>query len=214
MEMLKSMKQTLIAQAQNQMGNLQAVDAKELGEVIDMIKDLEEAIYYCTIVKAMEEKEENSNSNEKYAMYYPIPPIDYYRDIDRDYGKMYYDGDGSSTSSSSDGNGVRHYAGYKYPKYHRDGDYYTPGEPRDYKEREYADFVMRDSREGRSPMSRKSYMESKEMHHDKSKQIQELEKYMQELSTDVVEMIKDASPEERQILQRKLQALSNKIEQA
>lgn len=29
---------------------------KELGEVIDMIKDLEKAIYYETVVKAMEEE--------------------------------------------------------------------------------------------------------------------------------------------------------------
>jgi hypothetical protein len=35
------------------MSNLQQVDAKELGEVIDMVKDIEEAIYYCTITEAM-----------------------------------------------------------------------------------------------------------------------------------------------------------------
>jgi hypothetical protein len=29
------------------------VDTKELGEAIDMIKDLEEAIYYCTVTEAM-----------------------------------------------------------------------------------------------------------------------------------------------------------------
>ena len=51
MERLKSMKDCLMAQAQSQMGNLHQVDAKELGEVVDMIKDLEEAIYYCTITK-------------------------------------------------------------------------------------------------------------------------------------------------------------------
>ena len=34
--------------------NLENVNTKELGEVIDMIKDLEEAIYYATITKAME----------------------------------------------------------------------------------------------------------------------------------------------------------------
>ena len=72
---------------------------------------------------------------------------------------------------------------------------------------------MRDNREGRSPMSRKSYMESKEMHHDKTKKIQELEKYMQELSTDIVEMIEDASPEEKQMLHKKMTALTSKIEQ-
>lgn len=38
-----------------------------------------------------------------------------------------------------------------------------------------------DPRAGRSYNSRKTYMEGKESHHDKTKQMQELEKYMQEL---------------------------------
>jgi hypothetical protein len=38
--------------------------------------------------------------------------------------------------------------------------------------------VMRDRREGKSPMSRKMYMESKEMHKDKNTQLHELEKYV------------------------------------
>jgi len=31
------------------MGDLRCVDTHELGEVIDMIKDMAEAIYYCQI---------------------------------------------------------------------------------------------------------------------------------------------------------------------
>jgi len=42
------------------MGNIQNVDAHELGEVVDMVKDIEEALYYCTITKAMDKKEEES----------------------------------------------------------------------------------------------------------------------------------------------------------
>lgn len=203
MEMLKNMKSTLVAQAQSQMGNLQNTDTKELGEVIDMIKDLEEAIYYCTIVKAMEEKD------DKQSMYYTMPRIDYARDVDKNYGKMYYDGN----SVGVGGNDNRSFVEYKYPRYYQDGNRQSAGESRNYLEREYAPFEMRDSREGRSPISRKSYMESKEMHHDKTKKIQELEKYMQELSTDVVEMIDGASPEEKQMLHNKLTALTSKIEQ-
>lgn len=72
---------------------------------------------------------------------------------------------------------------------------------------------MRDSREGRSPMSRRYYMESKSTHQDKAKQLKDLENYMQELTTDVTEMIDGASPEEKQLLQKKLATLSAKIEQ-
>ena len=44
MDRLYHIKDTLIAQIQAQMSNLQQVDAKELGEVIDMVKDIEEAV--------------------------------------------------------------------------------------------------------------------------------------------------------------------------
>jgi hypothetical protein len=40
-------------------------------------------------------------------------------------------------------------------------------------------------------------MEAKEMQKDKAMQMRELEKYMQELSSDIVEMIQDSSPEEK-----------------
>jgi hypothetical protein len=60
--------------------------------------------------------------------------------------------------------------------------------------------TMRDPREGRSASRRKMYMESKEMHQPKEKQIHELDSYMQELTGDITEMIRDASPEERQML--------------
>lgn len=49
------------------------------------------------------------------------------------------------------------------------------------------------------------------MHHGKTKQLQELEKYMKELSNDLVEMIEDASPEEKQYLGNRLSALATKI---
>ena len=70
---------------------------------------------------------------------------------------------------------------------------------------------MRDPREGRSYMSRKTYMESKEMGRDKLGSIQDLEHYMSELSEDITEMIHNASPEEKQLLQKKLSMLAQKI---
>lgn len=48
------------------------------------------------------------------------------------------------------------------------------------------------------------YMESKELHKDKTTQLKDLENYMQELSLDIAEMIDDASPEEKQMLQSKI----------
>ena len=71
--------------------------------------------------------------------------------------------------------------------------------------------MTRDRREGKSPMSRKNYMESKEMHQSKTTQMRELEKYLQELSSDIVEMIQDASPEEKALIEQKISALAAKI---
>ena len=78
MEQLKSIKQCLVGQVQSQLGDLKKTNTKELGEVIDMIKDLEEAMYYCSIIKAMEDsKEENesySNDIHRYTPYMEYAP--------------------------------------------------------------------------------------------------------------------------------------------
>lgn len=179
MEQLKTIKDSLIGVIQGQMGHLEQVDAKELGEVIDMVKDIEEAIYYCTITKAMEEKEKSGG--ERVHHHY------YNRDMDKEEGRMYYDNNmGGFSGNTSSNSGSRHYTELEYP-------------------------MMRDSREGRSPMSRRTYMESKEMHQPKTTQMKELEKYLQELSSDIVEMIQDASPEEKSFMEKKISALATKI---
>ena len=194
MERLKHMKETLIGCVQTQLSDIHNVDTHELGEVIDMIKDLEEAMYYCTITKAMEEKEKEPTK------YYIPMTYPYYlpdRDMDKDeWGRMYYpqgrDSQGRFTEGNSGGR-----------KNYREKPYY-------YDEREFP-MELRDSREGRSPMSRRMYMESKELHKDKDTKIRELDKYMKELSEDLVEMIDDASPEEKQLLERKISALATKV---
>lgn len=180
------MKTTLMSCVQSQMSNLKDVDAKELGEAIDMLKDLEEAMYYCTITEAMQKKEEEPEIREREYHYFTQPHYEE-RDIDREWGRMYYGGR-SNNSTSSSGNGS-----------HRSGN-----EP---------DSMMYDPKEGRSHQTRKTYMESKEMHKDKASQLKELEKYMQELTQDMVEMIEDASPEERQYLEKRVSALASKIGQ-
>ena len=182
MEQLKHMKETLINCVQSQMSHLDTVDTEELGDVIDMIKDLEEAIYYCTITKAMEGKEKEGGN--QYHHYYTE-----YRDMDRPEGRMYYPDNGSSSHNSmASGNNSRSYMEWNYP-------------------------MERDRREGRSPMSRRMYMEAKHTGRDKATQLRELEKYMQELSQDITEMIADASPEEKQYLEKKITALASKIGQ-
>lgn len=189
MERLKAMKERLMSCVESQMGDLSKTNAEELGEVVDMIKDLEETIYYCTIVEAMEDKEKEPTRN---MMYYPV---------------MYYNG--GDMSSGSRGNGRGYSDGrYYYPEPYYYGDAYSRGM------RDYGNVYpreLRDYREGRSGNSRRMYMESKEMHEGKEKQMMELEKYMKELSGDMMEMINDATPEEKEILSQKLSTLAEKI---
>lgn len=143
---LEHMKDILICAVEHEIDNLENANCKELGEAIDMIKDLEEAIYYCTITEAMRE-----NGN-KY-----------------DYNKI--NSNGHYNESSEDSN---QYCGNSYK-------------------------------------NRKMYMEAKSMKKDKATQLRELEKYLQELSNDIVEMIQDSTLEEKQYLEKKITALATKI---
>ena len=191
MEQLKNMKETLIAQVQTQLSNIQQADAKELGEAIDMIKDLSEAIYYCTIVKSMEDTEDSRNmptNNNNY--YYTERYYDYPQENTMYYPRRHYT-EGNSSSSRNMGtssSGMSHFHEYDYPS------------------------NMRDYREGRSPVSRRMYMEAKETNQNSSKKIQELEVYLKELTEDIMDMISDASPEEKSVLQKKMNTLSAKLQ--
>jgi molybdopterin biosynthesis enzyme MoaB len=60
-------------------------------------------------------------------------------------------------------------------------------------------------------MTRKAYLEMKEEHTETDKLIKELEKYLQELSHDVLEMTANSTTEEKAIIQQKLTTLVNKI---
>ena len=66
---LKDIKCQLISTVQSQMGDLSNVDAVELGEVIDMIKDIAECEYYCEITNAMK-----GGNDEDYDYYDDVMP--------------------------------------------------------------------------------------------------------------------------------------------
>ena len=203
MEQLKTIKEQLITQVQSQMGDLRCVDAKELGEVIDMIKDLSEAIYYCEIYDQMKSADE-SRKVENY--YYTERYYDPYRDMDKDYGRLYYSPSsqaGTGASSSFNGNHSGAISNSSQPMGQSNSSYYT--------ERDYP-IHLRDEREGRSPIKRKMYMESKIKGMDTSKSIKELEGYMQDLTSDMLELLEKASPEEKTMVQKKINTLAAKVQ--
>lgn len=186
MDKLHNMKETIVNFVQKQMTNLETVDTKELGEAIDIIKDLAEAMYYCTITEAMTGNNDKHYYSPKYR-----PPNQRYPDDEMPYEDWCYDG-------------------YCPPIWYADKEMRKDGHRDEMWENKVP---AHDEREGRSHLSRRTYMETKEMHSDKNVKLKELEKYMQELTTDMVDMIQGASPEEKQLLEKRITALATKIGQ-
>ena len=196
---------------------IECVDTKEMGEVIDIIKDLAEAEYYAKISKAMDDAEYGED-------------YDWMGAYDEHSRKGYRGQPRSKTTGRYIKRGGRR-MGYDEPNYYlpvevykdysaeelRDMDkhmgrmYYT--EPMgDMKDMMPNERNMRDGREGRSGISRRGYMESKEMHKDKNEQMKDLETYMKDLSADVSEMIVNMTPEEKAMMKNKMQVLMQKIQ--
>lgn len=188
------------------------IDTAEMSAVVDMLKDLSEAMYYRTLTVAMQE----SDTDEIMGMF------DRYGD-----GRRYYDHYRYSNGRFAPKGKGTYRKGYEEmpyympfevygDEYYRDVDrpkgrmYYTEG-----KDHNMSDAV-RDSREGKSGIIRRAYMETKEMHkgntpEDKTAKMHELERYTKELAEDVTEMITDMSAEEKALLKSKMQMLIQKM---
>ena len=177
-ERMKSMQNQIMNCVEMQIHDLRNVNTKQLGEAIDMIKDLSEAIYYCTITDSMQKTDEQKEMRSVSNINYYTSPM---------WGK-----DWSPQSATNTGGGTMRTDGMRY---------YTQM-PMD---------MQRDPREGRSYIRRRMYMEGKEHHQDTNSQLRELEAYLQELSSDITEMIQDASPEQKATLRQKMAMLSDKI---
>jgi hypothetical protein len=52
-ERLKNLKHSLLCVIEDEMEDIYEADTDELGKVIDMLKDVEKTMYYCTVIKAM-----------------------------------------------------------------------------------------------------------------------------------------------------------------
>lgn len=183
------------------------VDTCEMGKVIYMMKDLSEAMYYRTLTKAMED----SDSDEVLEMF------ERYGDSGRRYYDHYRYADGRFAPK---GHGTYRRGYEEPPYYHMTPEMYHRDMDRDMGRMYYTEPTMntsmRDSREGRSGMSRRAYMENKELHKanttaDKEAKVRDLNTYMTELATDMSEIINDATPEEKSVLKSKLSALVTKI---
>lgn len=216
------------------------VNTEEMGEAVDMIKDLCEAEYKAVIVKSMKKADEEEEEYNKELL----------KALKDEYGeeggRRYYDEYRYMRTGRYAPKGKGSYVGrrgYEEPPYwHRypgdmtDMDYDSMEHMRDMDRLSqgrmyYTDMsdrmgmidqprsgsaAERDMREGRSGISRKHYMEAKEQHkantqQDKDAKMQSLDEYMRELSADMTELLTDMTPEERTMLKNKMSVLMTKI---
>ncbi len=212
---------------------IENVNTSEMGKATDMLKDAAEAEYYARIAKAMEKADNEDEEADKHML------KQLKEQYGEDDGRRYYDNYRYMRTGRFAPKGRGSYMprrGYETPiEYHMTPEMYREHDPEYYRDMDrdmgrmyYTETGMRentgnssrtgihDSREGRSGMSRRSYMQTKEMHPDNSQEskqakMKELEKYMGELSGDITEMIAGASNEEKTMLKAKLQTLMQKI---
>jgi hypothetical protein len=180
---------------------IENVDTHEMGQVVDIYKDLSEAKYYCALVEAMEKAEYGMdydyNGPKGYSTKYPD---EFYRERDMEYpGKMYYTSSGSgrsgrgmsgsggrsggTNSSSRGGSGNGSSGGYNGGGYNGSG----------------------------SEGMRRNYMESKEIHGRNSDEMENLEMYLNSMDSDMTELYPDMTMAEKQMTRNKLNAMLAKV---
>jgi hypothetical protein len=129
----EEIKKEIFNKEENENLDIEQKSKSEKSIKLSVLKDLEEAIYYCSITEAMEKSAEEKERGMN---------VNYYMEGGNG-GRMYYQGqprnNDGTYSSSENNNGSRNY--------------YVPY-------MEYAPYMMRDDK-WRSDMSRKMYMEGK-----------------------------------------------------
>lgn len=189
------------------------------GQNLDDLKDFTEIAKNIAcfdkdyrIVEAMEKSENNEDIMRMVEQYEDYPDRRFYDNYRYANGRF-----------APKGRGTRR--GYiEPPYYHQMPDDYRTWEDKPVQERmrdldrmsgrmHYTEptTATRDSREGKSGMMRRSYIEAKEMHKDKDTTMQELEKYLKGVSEDITDVIGSMTPEERSMLKSKMSTLVTKL---
>lgn len=179
----------------NVSGDMSCVDAKEVGEVADAIKDIKMALYYASIVDAMQEAEYGKDYDEGGRLYYSSRRRD-------SRGRYMY--------SEPMHDGMMDYNGMEYysePHYRMT--------PEMYKNRSAEEWRDMDKKQGRmyytAPMHHfKKYYEHKGMADD-NKKLESLEQDLKEISEEVTQLVGEMNNSEKQMLRTKLQTIAQKI---
>ena len=185
---------------------IENVDTCEMGKVVDMMKDLSEAMYYRTLTKAMDE----STSEETLEMF------ERYGDGRRFYDKYRY-ADGRFAPK---GRGT-YRRGYDEPYYHMNPDMYREHEPEYWRDMDRKDGKMYYTEpitmESRYDKAKRMYTETKAKHNsgsveDKQLTLKEGEKMLNVIIDELMEMVSDATPEMKNMIKTKGMAAMQKIQ--
>lgn len=186
---------------------IENVNTEEMGEAVDMIKDLCEAEYKAVIVKSMKKADEEEEEYNKELL----------RALKDEYGeeggRRYYDEYRYMRTGRYAPKGKGTYVGrrgYEEPPYY----HMYPERDMD---REYGRmYYTEPMSESNYDRAKRNYTETKEMHknntpEDKEHKMKSLDSYTKELASDITGMVADMSAEEKNLLRTKLSTLVSKI---
>ena len=185
---------------------IENVDTCEMGKVVDMMKDLSEAMYYRTLTKAMDE----STTEETLEMF------ERYGDGRRFYDKYRY-ADGRFAPK---GRGT-YRRGYDEPYYHMNPNMYREHESEYWRDMDRKDGKMYYTEpitmESRYDKAKRMYTETKAKHNsgsveDKQLTLKEGEKMLNVIIDELMEMLSDATPEMKNMIKTKGMSAMQKIQ--
>lgn len=226
-ERIKALKErafSLVEQGMNQ--DVSCMDAKEIGEMMDVLKDsfeacklYHEAEYFKKINKAMDEAKDGEKvermmekyipeyayaNRMNYSPYYTVYPETYPENFRMNYsrggGRRMYSNNNSGSyggyGNSSRGGNSSRNYGNGMRNYMWD-DMYIPSDMWDDDMKSY--------------MYKRNYMDMKHNGENEAESSKELEKYMKELSSELTDMVSESTPNEKAMLKKKLTDLASKI---
>lgn len=196
------------------------VNLCDIGQVVDMIKDLSEAEKDALIAKEMKKCEEEEQKSDEYIL------LMFKEQYGEDDGKRYYDEwRYKSGQFAPKGRGTRR--GYEEPPYYH-------MMPEDYKEHDaeywrdmdrkskgvmyYTEPMMNDNKESRYDKAKRGYTETKELHkgdtqEDNRENMRGLEELLGVIGGDLKEVFPKMSPSEKAMTAQKLDAWSKMLKQ-
>lgn len=188
---------------------IENVDTKEMGEVVDMIKDLNEAEYRAVIVKSMKEADEEQKEYDKELL----------RALKDEYGeesgRRFYDHYRYANGRFAPKGKGTYRRGYEEPPYMH---IYPEAERMRDMDRDYGKmYYTEPMNESGYDRAKRNYTETKEMHsgttpEDKEQRMKALDKYIKTVTNEIIKIVSDnATTEEKSLIKNNMNNLMSKF---